>query len=80
MDFPDCPDSRGGQSRRPGLVTQQAIDAFMHEPLQLVLHAGLGLAGFSHDGRSAKARPAQKHNPWSLDLLLRDHGISNDRP
>ena len=67
-------------ARRAGLVAQQTIDAFVHEPLLPAPHAGLGLAGFSHDGRGSTAVPAQKNNPRSPDVLLRTHGISDDRP
>ena len=69
----DLLDQRGrqrGNAGGTGLVAQQAIDAFLHEPLLPAPHAGLGFPGRSHDRLSAFAPGGQQNDPSAPHMLL----------
>ena len=66
-------------SRRPGLVAQQPMDAFLHEALLPAPHAGLGLAGLTHDGVGAEPVAGQQHDAGAPDMLLGRGSVPDDR-
>ena len=71
----DLVDQRGGERRnagRPGLIAQQAIDTFGHEPPLPAPHAGLRLARRRHDRGGAQAIASQQNNPRSPHYFCGD--------
>ena len=64
---------------RPGLVTQKAIDAFLHEPLLPAPDTGLRLARRRHDRGGAEPGVAQENDPGPPDMLLGAVAIRDDR-
>jgi len=54
--------AKGGDARRPRLVTQQALIAFLHEALLPAPDTGLGLAGPAHDLVGTDSGCAQQHD------------------
>src|SRR5665213_352332 len=58
-------------ARRPGLVAQQARDAFLHVPLLPAPDAGLRLARPAHDLVGAQTLGRKQHDLGSPDMLLR---------
>ena len=61
------------------LVSQEAVDAFFHEPLLPAPDAGLRRAGLAHDLVGSHAVGAQKHNVCSPNVLLRSITVPGDR-
>jgi len=75
-------DDRVGQrwhARRPGLVAQQPLDAFLGEALLPAPDRRLGDAGLAHDGVGAQARGGEQHDPAAPDVLLRSVAVRDDR-
>ena len=63
--------------RRPGLVTQQAIDAFGHKPFLPAPHTSLRLARPPHDRSPANPVSRKQNNRRAPDMLLRRVTIRN---
>ena len=61
------------------LVSQEAVDALVHEPLLPAPDAGLRRAGLAHDLVGPDAVGAQKHNVRSPNVLLRGIAVPRDR-
>lgn len=70
---------KGRLPRRPGLVMQKAVHAFLHESLLPTPYRRFGLARPAHDPDSAKAVRRQGYDPRSPDMLLKRLAIGNQR-
>lgn len=57
-------------TRRPDLVTQQPVHAFVHEPGLLPPDRGLGRMRCRHDRRRPKPVGAHQHDPGAPDMFL----------
>jgi len=66
-------------ARRSGLVAQEAIHAFMHEPLLPAPQAGLALVCAPHDLVGAEAVCRQHHDLRSPHVFLRAVPVRHDR-
>ena len=66
-------------ARRPRLVAQQAVDAFLGEALLPAPDAGLRLARPAHDLDGAEAVRRQQHDLGPPDMLLRAVAVTDDR-
>jgi hypothetical protein len=62
-----------------GLVAQQAVHAFLHEPLLPTPHAGLRHTGLAHDFVRADAVCRKKHDTRPPNVLLRTIPVYRNR-
>ncbi len=65
-------------ARWTGSVTQQAINAFAHEPLLPAPHAGFGLGRGGHDRRGPQTLATQKDDTRPPDMFLRAFGVRDN--
>src|SRR3954462_11636693 len=81
----DCGHYRGHlrterrDARGPRLVVQEAVDAFLHEPLLPAPDAGLRLAGPAHDLVGANTVGAREDDRRPPSVFLRGATVSGDR-
>ena len=68
---------QGRHARRPRLVAQQAIDAFLHESLLPAPDADLGGVGLAHDLVGAYAIGGEQHDPGAPNMLLRRIAVAD---
>ena len=68
-----------GDARRPRLVTEQAIEAFLHEALLPAPDARLGLASSAHDLVRAKPLGGEEHDLGPPHMLLGRIAIPRQR-
>ena len=66
-------------ARRPRLVAQKPVDAFLDVALLPAPHARLRLAGALHDRVGAEPVGRRQHDPGAPDDLARAVAIRNDR-
>jgi hypothetical protein len=70
---------QGRDARRPRLVAQQALIAFLHEAFLPAPDAGLGLAGPAHDLVGTDAGGAQQHDLGPPHLLVGGVAVPRQR-
>ena len=71
--------SQGWDARRPRLVAQQTIIAFLHEAFLPAPDTGFGLAGLAHDLVGADAVPAQQHDLGPPNVLVGGVAVTRER-
>jgi len=71
---------QAGRTGRPGLVAQQALDAFVHEPRLPTPDSGLADPRRPHDLHCAHAIGRGQHDPGAPNMLLQAVAVINDRP
>jgi hypothetical protein len=71
--------AKPGDPRGPRLVSQEAVEAFFHEPLLLAPDASLGRAGLAHDLVGTDAVRTQKHDGRAPSVFLRGVTVLSDR-
>lgn len=69
----------GRNARRPRLVPQETVHAFLHEPLLPTPDDRFALAGPAHDFDGPKSVGGQQHDPRSPDVLLRAVAVPGHR-
>ena len=69
---------KGRNARGPRLVAQQSFEACRGEALLPAPHAGLGLAGLSHDLDGTSAVGAQQDDLGAPDALVRRIAVFDD--
>ena len=69
-----------GNARRPGFVSQQAIDTFGREALLPALHTGLRLARLPHDRSRADPIGGQQNDRSAPSMLLGGIAIPHHSP
>ena len=70
--------AEGLNARGPGLVAQQAIDAFVGKPFLPAPDNRLALGGASHDRHRAEPLGSGQHDPGAPDVLLRAIAVRHD--
>jgi len=70
--------TEGLNSRRPGLVAQQAIDPLLGKPFLPAPDSRLALGGAVHDRHCAEPVGGGQHDPGAPDVLLRAVTVRHD--